>query len=115
MCPMANRIAGFGLHACIWIPSETLEPVCHHIFIWHLIGEKDSYLGNELSFPIMCQMKERLGLPQTKRASVSGESCPGWENAGRSDKSINQSIGVFAQEAKVDQARIASATEKRTL
>ena len=34
-----------------------LEPVFHRIFIWHLIGNEDSYKGNELPYPIMCQMK----------------------------------------------------------
>ena len=32
--PMANRTAGFGSHAYIWIPSETLEPMFHRVFIW---------------------------------------------------------------------------------
>ena len=114
MYPMANRIAGFGSHACIWIPSETLEPVFHHVFIWHLIGGGDSYLRNELSCPIMCQMKAlmkslmktQLSLSQAQHASASEESCPGW---------VNQSIGVYTQKAKVDKVRRASAIEKRTL
>ena len=29
----------------------------HRVFIWHLIGEEDLYLENELFCPIMCQMK----------------------------------------------------------
>ena len=62
MCPMANRIAGLGSHACIWIPCETLEPVFHHVFIWHLIREEDSYLGNELSCPDESLMKTRHGV-----------------------------------------------------
>ena len=49
MCPVTNRIAGFGSHACIWITSETLEPVFHRNFIWHLTGREDSYGGNEPS------------------------------------------------------------------
>ena len=92
MCPMANGIAEFGSHVYIWIPSETLEPVFHRIFIWHLIRGDDSYLRNELSCPIMCQMKTlmksmmktRLGLSQAKLASASRESRPGWVNIGRS-------------------------------
>ena len=57
MCPMANRIAWFGSHERRWIPSETLEPVFHRVFIWHLIGEEDSCPGDVLSSPIMCEMK----------------------------------------------------------
>ena len=88
---MANGIAGFGSHACIWILSETLKPVFHRVFIWHLSGEEDSYFGNELPCPIMVAlmkslMKTRLGLSQVKRASASRESCPGWVNPGRNDK-----------------------------
>ena len=39
---MANRITGFGSHECMLIPSETLMPVFHRVFILHLIGEEDS-------------------------------------------------------------------------
>ena len=42
MCPITNGSAGFWLRACIWIPSETLEPAFHRVFIWHLTGEEDS-------------------------------------------------------------------------
>ena len=93
MCPMTNRIAGFGSHACIWIPSETLEPVFHHVFIGHLIGEEDSCLGDELlsnhvidEAPMKSLMKTRLSLSQAKRASGSRKSCPGWVNPGWSDE-----------------------------
>ena len=43
---MANRIAGFGSRAYVWMPNETLpsEPEFHRVSIWHLIGEKNSYL-----------------------------------------------------------------------
>ena len=32
------------MHACIWIPSETLEPVFHRVFICRLIGKEDTLL-----------------------------------------------------------------------
>ena len=91
---MTKRIAGFGSHACTWIPSETLESVFHCVFNWHLIGKEDSNLGNELSCPIMCQMKALmkslmkrwLGLSKAKRASASRESCPGWVDPGLNDE-----------------------------
>ena len=85
MCPMANRFAGFESYACIWIPNETLEPMFHRVFTWHLIGKGDSYSGNELSCPIMCQMKA-LMKSWAKRASAPREYCPGWVNPGRSDE-----------------------------
>ena len=70
------------------------QPVFHRVFIWHLIGEEDSYLENGLSCPIMCQMKvlmkslmqTRLSLSQAKRVSASREPCQGWINPGRSDE-----------------------------
>ena len=40
---------GFRSHECMWIPSERLKPVFHQFFIWHLMGEEDSYPGDEHS------------------------------------------------------------------
>ena len=38
MCRMANRVAGFGSHECMWIQGKTLEPVFHRVFICYLTG-----------------------------------------------------------------------------
>ena len=77
ICPMANGIAEFGSHEIIRIPGETLEPVCHRVFILHEIRGKDSCLGDELSSPIMCQMKHwwihGSTCVKAKCASVSGK------------------------------------------
>ena len=50
MCPTANRIPGFGSHECMWILSETLEPVFHCVVMWHLIGEETD--DQEMNFPL---------------------------------------------------------------
>ena len=60
MRPIANRIAGFGSYKCMWIPCEVLGRVFHRDVIWHLTGEDDPSLGDELSSPILCQIKAQM-------------------------------------------------------
>ena len=47
VCPTENGVAGFGSHECMWIPSEKLELVFHRVFIYHLIGQEHSPLGDD--------------------------------------------------------------------